>query len=197
VDNTGGASGAQDVCEANGGQYFDGWLDLAFNPTTGDYYGTYGGYNIVTFGPGGGGASFMMNHFSDAMLDLYDSGTPYIYRYADNSGGGAPNSVINQAVQKFTVCLNTPGKAGWLATLGAIIGLQPDMPERPEGLNAQMGVSPSDGQVAPDPLMEQSLGASPGELGYNISAEKQCAKENPYVFLSPNVKLDILPGDVF
>jgi hypothetical protein len=109
----------------------------------------------------------------------------------------APNSVINQAVQKFTVCLNTPGKAGWLATLGAIIGLQPDMPERPEGLNAQMGVSPSDGQVAPDPLMEQSLGASPGELGYNISAEKQCAKENPYVFLSPNVTLDILPGDVF
>jgi RHS repeat-associated protein len=114
-----------------------------------------------------------------------------------SSSSGAPNSVINQAVQKFTVCLNTPGKAGWLATLGAIIGLQPDMPERPEGLNAQMGVSPSDGQVAPDPLMEQSLGASPGELGYNISAEKQCAKENPYVFLSPNVTLDILPGDVF
>jgi RHS repeat-associated protein len=123
----------------------------------------------------------------------YDTSLPDALWVPSNT----PNSVINQAVQNFIVCLNTPGKAGWLATLGFIIGLKPDIPERPEGLNAQMGVSPSDGQVAPDPLMEKSLGASPGELGYNFSAQKQCAKENPYVFLSPNVKLDVLPSDVF
>ena len=107
------------------------------------------------------------------------------------------NAVIDQAVQKFKVCLNTPGKGGLLGTLAVVNDLKPDMPEKPEGLNAQMGVSPSDGEVAPAPLMEKNLGGSPGETAYSIFAQRQCAKENPYVFLSPNVQIDAFPSDVF
>jgi hypothetical protein len=61
-----------------------------------------------------------------------------------------------------------------------------------------MGVSPSDGEVAPAPLVDKNLGdSSAGEKAYSYVAQKQCAKENPYVFLSPNVKLDVVPSYVF
>jgi RHS repeat-associated protein len=109
-----------------------------------------------------------------------------------------PAAAIDKAVQKFKECANDPSKVGFLGKVAFILDLKTDMPEKPEGLNAQMGVSPSDGEVAPAPLMDKSLGdSSAGEIAYNYFAEKQCAKENPYVFLSPKVKLDVVPGDVF
>ncbi len=103
---------------------------------------------------------------------------------------------ISEAVQKFNKCLEDPSKASLASILLLLIDSSPDVPKAPEGNDADMGVSPSDGEVAPAPLVDQRLGTSPGEKAVSLSIQKQCAKENPFVFLSPSVKLDVRPGDV-
>lgn len=124
------------------------------------------------------------------------SATECTIQLSASAFGLAPNSVVQQAVQKFNKCLENPSKAGFWGTLAEIMDLKPDMPDKPEGLNAQMGVSPSDGQVAPPPLMGKALGGSGGEHAASIFTQRRCAKENPLVFLSP-INIDVRYNDVF
>jgi RHS repeat-associated protein len=95
VDNTGGASGAQDVCESNGGEYHEGWLDLTFDSKTGDYYGNYntgnGNFGVLAFGPSGGYAAGMMNDFNDS-FDNFDFGSGGGCGSQGNCNGNAPNN---------------------------------------------------------------------------------------------------------